>query len=287
MISPPISARCVTAVLKNENLDLTFRLTSVTSCWDLDVLPPKNGKRTGNDFGIGSTVTFSCDEGYELDGESKLTCRSDGLWSDMVPLCKGMFNNLRPYFCSLQQSIFCITKVFPLNSTDRCEGVSCKAWEKCVYDSSSGIRCVCRDNLECPADFQPVCGSDANSYNNYCILKATACRQGKGIEKASDGPCTPGMPVFAAAAVVFFFFFFLFHFISFHFISFYFILFYFIFFCFVLFCFVLFYFNLFYFIFLLSFCLPLCLSFCLFVCFYSFCFIGFFVVLVITKTCVF
>ena len=285
MISPPISARCVTAVLKNENLDLTFRLTSVTSCWDLDVLPPKNGKRTGNDFGIGSTVTFSCDEGYELDGESKLTCRSDGLWSDMVPLCKGMFNNLRPYFCSLQQSIFCITKVFPLNSTDRCEGVSCKAWEKCVYDSSSGLRCVCRDNLECPADFQPVCGSDANSYNNYCILKATACRQGKGIEKASDGPCTPGMPVFAAAAVVF-----LFYFISFHFISFYFILFivlYCILFCFVLFCFVLFYFNLFYFIFLLSFCLPLCLSFCLFVCFYSFCFIGFFVVLVITKTCVF
>lgn len=99
--------------------------------------------------------------------------------------------------------IFCITEVFPLNWSDRCEGMSCKAWEKCVYDSSNGVRCVCRDNLECPADFQPVCGSDTNTYNNYCILKATACRQGKEIEKTADGPCTPGMPVFffVAAAV--------------------------------------------------------------------------------------
>lgn len=164
------------------------------------MLPPENGKRTGNEFGIGSTVTFSCDEGYELDGESKLTCRSDGQWSAMVPLCKGMLNS--QCFCSLQLGIFCITKVFPLNLTDRCEGVSCKAWEKCVYDSSNGVRCVCRDNLECPAEFQPVCGSDANRYNNYCIMKATACRQGKEIEKTADGPCTPGMPVFVATAVV-------------------------------------------------------------------------------------
>ena len=93
-----------------------------------------------------------------------------------------------------------------MNLTDRCEGVSCKAWEKCVYDNSNGVRCVCRDNLECPADFQPVCGSDANSYNNFCILKATACRQGKEMEKTADGPCTPGMPVFVLAAIVLCFF---------------------------------------------------------------------------------
>lgn len=86
--------------------------------------------------------------------------------------------------------------------------MSCKAWEKCVYDSSNGVRCVCRDNLECPADFQPVCGSDTNTYNNYCILKATACRQGKEIEKTADGPCTPGMPVFFLSLQLFFYVFF-------------------------------------------------------------------------------
>ncbi|KAJ7375457.1 CUB and sushi domain-containing protein 1 [Desmophyllum pertusum] len=137
---------------------------NITSCYDLDALPSKNGKRTGDNFAIGSTVTFSCDEGYELDGESKLTCRSDGHWSELVPLCK-----------------------------DRCEGVSCKPWEKCVYDSNNGLtRCLCRENLDCPADFQPMCGSDATTYNNYCIMKATACRQGKAVEKVADGSCTPG-----------------------------------------------------------------------------------------------
>ena len=100
--------------------------------------------------------------------------------------------------------------MFPLNLIDRCEGVSCKAWEKCVYDSRYGVSCVCRDNLECPADFQPVCGSDANSYNNYCIMKATVCRQGKEIDKTADGPCTPGMPALVAAAVVLLFRFFFF-----------------------------------------------------------------------------
>ena len=84
-------------------------------------------------------------------------------------------------------------KVLTINFTDRCEGVACKPWEKCVYDSNNGLRCVCRENLDCPADFQPVCGSDATSYNNYCILKATACRAGKEVDKVADGSCTPGI----------------------------------------------------------------------------------------------
>lgn len=90
---------------------------------------------------------------------------------------------------------YLVTNVSTFNLTDRCEGVSCKPWEKCIYDSSNGARCVCRGNLDCPADFQPVCGSDANRYNNYCIMKATACRQGEEVEKVADGSCTPGMHV--------------------------------------------------------------------------------------------
>ena len=78
---------------------LKMNLLIVTSCWDLDVFPPKNGKRIGDDFSIGSTVTFSCDEGYELDGESKLTCRPDGQWSDHPPLCKGTTKQ-RAFFAS-------------------------------------------------------------------------------------------------------------------------------------------------------------------------------------------
>ena len=107
-------------------------------------------------------------------------------------------NFLFLFFCSFLFSSKCAVtnaKVSTFNLTDRCEGVSCKPWEKCVYDSTNGARCVCRGNLDCPADFQPVCGSDANRYNNYCIMKATACRQGEEVEKVADGSCTPGMHV--------------------------------------------------------------------------------------------
>ncbi|KAM7431863.1 CUB and sushi domain-containing protein 3 [Porites harrisoni] len=135
----------------------------ITSCWDLDVFPPKNGKRTGDEFGIGSSVSFTCNQGYELIGSSTLTCQADGQWSGIVPICK-----------------------------DLCESTKCETWQKCVFDGRKGPICVCRDDLDCPAEFKPVCGSDAKRYNNECIMKATACREGKLVKKAADGFCTPG-----------------------------------------------------------------------------------------------
>lgn len=65
-----------------------------------------------------------------------------------------------------------------------------------MFDSKKGPICVCRDDLDCPAEFKPVCGSDAKRYNNECIMKATACREGKSVKKAADGFCTPGMSIF-------------------------------------------------------------------------------------------
>ena len=90
------------------------------------------------------------------------------------------------------------------NFTDRCEGVVCKLEEKCVYNSLQGPRCVCRNNVDCPADLQPICGSDAKTYNNYCIMKATACREGKEVEKVADTSCSPGMSSFVLLLLFFF-----------------------------------------------------------------------------------
>ena len=63
-------------------------------CRDIDVLPPENGKRVANDFSVGSTVTFSCNQGYELIGDTVSTCQTDRQWSRMVPICKGMTSQL-------------------------------------------------------------------------------------------------------------------------------------------------------------------------------------------------
>ena len=39
-----------------------------------------------------SVCTFSCDDGFELDGNSTMICQSDGTWSQFLkPYCRRMF----------------------------------------------------------------------------------------------------------------------------------------------------------------------------------------------------
>ena len=104
------------------------------------------------------------------------------------------------WYCPLKkQDAQTLHRVTPLNSVyisnfaDLCESKQCKTWEKCVHDRTNGAMCVCREDLDCHADFQPVCGSDAKRYNNDCIMKARACREGKSVKKVAGGSCTPGM----------------------------------------------------------------------------------------------
>ncbi|XP_074621824.1 zona pellucida sperm-binding protein 3 receptor-like isoform X2 [Acropora palmata] len=132
-------------------------------CRGIDVLPPENGKRVGNDFSVGRTVTFSCNQGYELIGDTVSTCQTDRQWSRMVPICK-----------------------------DLCDRQQCEPWKKCVYNiSSESTTCECRKSTDCSGRFQQICGSDAKTYNNDCIMKATACREGRTVEKVANGSCTP------------------------------------------------------------------------------------------------
>ena len=35
-----------------------------------------------------SNATYTCDEGYTLEGNSVITCQADGTWSDGAPTCK-------------------------------------------------------------------------------------------------------------------------------------------------------------------------------------------------------
>lgn len=41
-----------------------------------------------------SVCTFSCDDGFELDGNSTMICQSDGTWSQLLkPYCRRKFEN--------------------------------------------------------------------------------------------------------------------------------------------------------------------------------------------------
>ena len=38
---------------------------------------------------FGQTVTYSCDTGYNLVGDSNRTCQATGVWSGSEPICQG------------------------------------------------------------------------------------------------------------------------------------------------------------------------------------------------------
>lgn len=61
-----------------------------TACRDPGI--PMNGSRNGEGREPGDSVTFSCDPGYELQGESRITCiqvENRYYWQPSPPSCIG------------------------------------------------------------------------------------------------------------------------------------------------------------------------------------------------------
>lgn len=61
-------------------------------CGDLD--DPENGEVSLTGTTFGSNATYSCNDGYFLEGESSRVCQSDGNWSGEAPTCER-----KSYFC--------------------------------------------------------------------------------------------------------------------------------------------------------------------------------------------
>lgn len=53
---------------------------------------PENGHSSGEIYTVGAEVTFSCEEGHQLMGETKITCLESGEWSHLMPYCEGVFS---------------------------------------------------------------------------------------------------------------------------------------------------------------------------------------------------
>ena len=55
-------------------------------------MDPDNG-RVDYETTLGSTATYTCNTGYQLDGDSTRTCQSDETWSGSAPTCTRMYSN--------------------------------------------------------------------------------------------------------------------------------------------------------------------------------------------------
>lgn len=126
---------------------------------------PYNGFRLDSveEFIPGTEVSYGCEVKTKLIGSNKRKCLPSGMWTGEQPRCQ-----------------------------DLCYRQKCEIWKKCVYNNSgNNTECKCRENRECLRSYQPICGSDAKTYNNECIMKATACREKRSIKKIANGRCSP------------------------------------------------------------------------------------------------
>ena len=77
-------------VLYLVSLLLFFLLLVVVPCRALP--DPLNGTVMWDGLTPGSVATYSCDEGFELNGVRTRTCQNDGTWSDDAPTCERMYH---------------------------------------------------------------------------------------------------------------------------------------------------------------------------------------------------
>ena len=65
--------------------NVTLPNCTLVNCGDPGI--PADGTRNGDNFYYNSSVTYSCNNGYNLTGTTTLTCLSSGTWSALIPTC--------------------------------------------------------------------------------------------------------------------------------------------------------------------------------------------------------
>lgn len=68
-----------------------------------------------------------------------------------------------------------------------CALLNCDFYAECKAQLDGSLECVCP--RQCPLSFDPVCGSDGQTYPNECTLQVQSCRTKTRITVAKRGLC--------------------------------------------------------------------------------------------------
>ncbi|KAM7373267.1 hypothetical protein PAMP_008132 [Pampus punctatissimus] len=94
----------------NAGFKILYESVTVDSYSCLDPGIPVNGIRYGQDFSIGSTVSFGCDSGYRLSHEEPLVCEKNHWWSHTLPTCDGVQFQFNSFHLEDQHDYLLVTE---------------------------------------------------------------------------------------------------------------------------------------------------------------------------------
>ncbi|XP_062498979.1 E-selectin-like [Corticium candelabrum] len=133
----------------------------------IPLIDPKNGyvNVSSRNYDYGSEANYTCNHGFTLIyGNSSRKCQSYGQWSGFQPICK--------HVCAF---------VNLTNTTSTCS-----------VDSNGKAVKACLEAIQCHSRMSPVCGTDARTYQNKCLLKVAACDKSIDIKVAAQDSCRYG-----------------------------------------------------------------------------------------------
>ncbi|XP_028411072.1 uncharacterized protein LOC114533678 [Dendronephthya gigantea] len=86
------------------------------------------------------------------------------------------------------------TCTFSVTVVNVCSGVTCNYGAKCLLDQTTKSSHLCACSTSCPKNYDPVCGSDGQDYNNECLLNVTVCTSRRTITVVKKGKCEKAKP---------------------------------------------------------------------------------------------
>ncbi|XP_022100567.1 agrin-like isoform X2 [Acanthaster planci] len=104
-------------------------------------------------------------------------------------MCKGKAMGIKCDMCPkgmMLGATGCQEVVNMDDSSNLCEQLNCRYHATCQFTAGLAT-CVCPSN--CTTVFEPVCGSDGQTYGNECQLKVFACRLQRDVQLYARGIC--------------------------------------------------------------------------------------------------
>ncbi|XP_027047303.1 agrin-like [Pocillopora damicornis] len=90
---------------------------------------------------------------------------------------------LRADACKQRKSFVVLQK----GACTPCALLKCDFYAECKAQLDGSLECVCP--RQCPLSFDPVCGSNRQTYLNKCTLQVESCRTQTRITVARRGQC--------------------------------------------------------------------------------------------------